>query len=268
MGDAEDSALYCLTCEYNLTGINSDRCPECGADIDWSELRAIAAGETRPIWDWTGNLLRDLPRLWCSVAFTPELVARDFPPHHNVAEARAYSWGCYIVAALLFLTGGLIASIKDGDMGILGLCIMIAITTSISFWVCETLVALVLASLLKPLHARYRLHFWRGLMHCTSGFTILTGAWAAAMLFILTTPEITDVRAMSALPLFAAIAIICAAPAFLFGWWVYVVERLIVACAAPGPARGLASVAVPVIGMLCICLGIGLSGAFAPVFLF
>lgn len=35
-----DLTLFCLKCDYNLTGIVSDRCPECGEAIDWDNIRS------------------------------------------------------------------------------------------------------------------------------------------------------------------------------------------------------------------------------------
>ncbi len=32
--ETTDTAHHCLECDYNLTGLTSDRCPECGAKID------------------------------------------------------------------------------------------------------------------------------------------------------------------------------------------------------------------------------------------
>jgi len=35
----EDSGLRCPACEYNLTGLDSARCPECGRLLDWPAIR-------------------------------------------------------------------------------------------------------------------------------------------------------------------------------------------------------------------------------------
>src|SRR4051812_46128223 len=37
--EAADDALYCPACGYDLRGIASDRCPECGATIHRASLR-------------------------------------------------------------------------------------------------------------------------------------------------------------------------------------------------------------------------------------
>jgi predicted RNA-binding Zn-ribbon protein involved in translation (DUF1610 family) len=40
-----DEGLRCLSCDYNLTGLTSGRCPECGEVVNWSAVRAARDGE-------------------------------------------------------------------------------------------------------------------------------------------------------------------------------------------------------------------------------
>ena len=43
----EDTGLHCVECDYNLTGVQGDRCPECGWEID-EALVALAREEEPP----------------------------------------------------------------------------------------------------------------------------------------------------------------------------------------------------------------------------
>ena len=50
-----DEGLRCLSCDYNMTGLTSDRCPECGTVIDWPTVRAVRDGlDDRPGTCWEG----------------------------------------------------------------------------------------------------------------------------------------------------------------------------------------------------------------------
>ncbi len=47
MADEQAATPFCIQCEYNLTGLTSDICPECGWRINWT-LAALDEEGRRP----------------------------------------------------------------------------------------------------------------------------------------------------------------------------------------------------------------------------
>ena len=73
--DNED--LYCITCGYNLRGLNSDprRCPECGAEHTVEELRLPADLVSRELWQLEACPKWSVGGMWLTAAgFIPILM--------------------------------------------------------------------------------------------------------------------------------------------------------------------------------------------------
>jgi hypothetical protein len=239
--ESPEPELHCPTCRYNLTGLVEPRCPECGNPFDIDALRRAQHEPVRLIVDTRSFFTYIFGALW-----QPARLARSFPPHHSRAEAWCISAYAYGVAALLFVGGALLT---EPDAAPYLPAILVGTLTACV--VCEGVLVLLLAGLAPPQHAARPLHFWSGLLHCTSCFTVLTGAWGGPALHAIDTPPFSG-RAGWLL----AYAI--------FAWWVAALVTMILTRARPGPRRWLACVLVPAVGIAAIyggfyaSLGLGL----------
>ncbi len=63
----DDITFFCFDCDYNLTGIEADRCPECGAEIDRDAIRAGTDYALRGLSESTRVLLLSVPALTLAV---------------------------------------------------------------------------------------------------------------------------------------------------------------------------------------------------------
>lgn len=87
-----DIPLRCMQCDYNLTGLTTRRCPECGTPFDVTELRRLQNPEPQAV--STGLEIA----VWWAVLRHPEAFARRFPAVPDRAEARWYSVYCYCLS--------------------------------------------------------------------------------------------------------------------------------------------------------------------------
>ncbi|MCG8405522.1 MAG: transposase [Phycisphaerales bacterium] len=61
-GEGDDP--HCLMCGYNLTGLSSERCPECGETLDADMILKGSPSEMRWNRFWIGALLVLVPAAW------------------------------------------------------------------------------------------------------------------------------------------------------------------------------------------------------------
>jgi len=93
----QTDSLHCPDCGYNLFGIASDRCPECGLSIDRSIL-----GESRLAWSHRRRIgrVRAFLRTNVLVTFQPRRIALEVNRPVNYADAQKFRHLCILLAWL------------------------------------------------------------------------------------------------------------------------------------------------------------------------
>jgi hypothetical protein len=166
--------LYCPVCEYNLTLLTSNRCPECGNEIDWELARWIVKGPQGGFtpferWPW---LLKPLgfitTALW--VLILPWRFARRITPAPRQIWAHTFA----LLAVSIGIVGFIVLYKKNWDW---------AYVWGVPVWFhieAEALVFLLIAGPLRRARntpgRRYRL--WRTIALYTTGvlaFEFFTG---------------------------------------------------------------------------------------------
>jgi hypothetical protein len=101
---ADDAALFCPACAYDLRAIDSDRCPECGLRID-----RTATGQSTLPWSHRHRLgyLRGYWRTCLLVCFRPQHFRAEVDRPVSFADARAFRratvWIAYLPVAMVVI---------------------------------------------------------------------------------------------------------------------------------------------------------------------
>lgn len=177
---ADTTGLYCLNCDYDLTGLSEHRCPECGESFDRELLHKIAAGEPLPATPYEiEHTLRSFWKTWWLALSNRAKLADEFPPVHDKGNAVLYTLLCFYIAALMNVVAFVyMIFVFDGRVSPEPL-IILSVAVFLWSWLFETLVAGGLALLVPPRRVRRKFRFWRGLAHYTSGYTWLSSLWLA-----------------------------------------------------------------------------------------
>ena len=244
---AADQGLRCLECDYNLTGIDSARCPECGAVLDWSQLRRLARDRLAGVPPWetrreAGPLAGFLRTARLATLNAGWFSAR-IPPSASRSAARRYTlvcWavGCLCASAFVFLLPDVWRmpthfryDLLMGAVfaGWITLVVMLTVSHVVAWWICPAVL----------LSAEF-------------------GAWVAivsyqGVWFVLILPGVVLATWAGNLPLVCiGLALSTAGTA---GWW-FSLARAMQARRAYGTSVGLLHVlTVPAVGFFAAIIG-------------
>lgn len=183
--------MRCPICEYNLTGVVEDRCPECGRRFNRKRLAALAAGGSAPIpvWDERERPLSARFATMCLLTwFRPARVGRTFPQRYSIRSARRFR-------ALVVLAGtigaGLVLNLAEPRTEFIGAMFVGLVGGVGGAVVFERLFAAVLAGFVaprSPSQVKDTSESWHGLVGMFRTFGLLEALAAAAALRLTQTP--------------------------------------------------------------------------------
>jgi hypothetical protein len=172
-GPATDIGLRCPRCDYNLTGLPTPRCPECGTAFDWDAVhRAAGHGEpfiaferARGVRKIGGFVLTAL-----TVLFAPWVFARQIVRRASGGHALAFVAACF--------TATLTEQLLDRDWELFGTWM----GTAVAYLLIQT-VCLALLDRGRPRWPWEALRFWLLAGGYTSAI-MLTETLGPPMVFI------------------------------------------------------------------------------------
>lgn len=251
---AEDIGLRCLSCDYNLTGLAENRCPECNAPFAPDLMRRILAGDRLPVPIWDdpsqGSLLVRFFRVCWMTWFRPTEFARQMPWSFDTRSVIKYWFLVRAVTLLLVVATSLLTvgrTDASSDLKVASAGIILLFAGSL---LCEATLAIVLDVLVErraspQLTEPVGPWRWWGRVSFYSSFLILTaGFWPALWL-----AEWADRRQLLAFDL--AWGAYVWIPAIQL-WWFQAVAGAVAAHAARGWRLKVAQALIPVVCLVSL----------------
>lgn len=214
-GSLDHLEPFCPACLYDLRGLTSDRCPECGEPFDRERFRTWATGRgLRPTFG-PGNSNPGRSLFILSLT-SPSRLGRELPPGVDGAAVSRFAWSMRFVAIAL---ATVVAVLTDGEpKWWLIVPIIFGPAFVLGSLTCDLLIAESLTNRVKFHHApqdtEARFRFSLALCRCFSSYLSLIILFSQVML-----SELYSRRGAG--PSFGVSAVIVglAGPMCFFLWW-------------------------------------------------
>ena len=104
-----DTGLHCPRCGYNLTGLTQPRCPECGVEFDWDDVRRAAIAKPSIAFERARRWRRVTAFFvtWTTVLFAPWIFARQAVKRIRVGPGLAFGALCFVPVTLRYFHEGI-----------------------------------------------------------------------------------------------------------------------------------------------------------------
>jgi len=147
-----DEGLRCPECEYNLTGLVEEVCPECGLQYCRAQLLAQMSGAPAPIPIWGRRHdigpIRAFVRTVLEVWLHPTRFAKRFPISPDHRDATRFSQWCLVIAPATVLIPHSIA--LGTNLTVTSSLLITALGAIVALLVCERMMA---ATIFASIHA-------------------------------------------------------------------------------------------------------------------
>ncbi len=241
-----EPTVFCPHCDYNLSGLPEDRCPECGEAFDRRKLIAwMTAPDQPPLLSMRAD--EGMLKLLKFCLFRPSRLGRELAVNCNKGMMLTFEAATKMLASFIAIAA--VAVISEGNGGIIAFVVGVSVASM------AMLSEMLLAGLLRwwvtptpPISRKSRYRLWRNVTRCFGVFLPITaGLVALGLVLAGMTSEATGLS--GEWTGFAILTSVFGGLALSFFLWWHNLTRAILARSMPSLGRILVILAIPAVGV-------------------
>jgi hypothetical protein len=248
-GSVEDEGILCPFCQYNLTGLLSGRCPECGSLIDKDRLREAQIIEFDALIPWDRPDVESWWQAFWSTAYItcgrPKRFAYAFSVQPQKTRAASYFYLCLLIAAAALAiphaAGAYFSPFFSGRNVFFASFLVVMTYVAVGRWIATTLVAAMIVHGDGQHH--YRL--WRTIVRYSGGHMLLL---VPVSVFFGLVPLLTGAVGYAAEIAVILLHLGCCGVLLLWGFTI----SPVLFCRAPNASKVQVTLALLCLGMLLL----------------